>query len=312
MSASTKDAELSARIPPGIRFGTSSWTYPGWQNLIYFDSYANARDFNQRSLGEYCHHPLLRSVGIDSSFYRPLSPSQWTGYASLAPPEFKWVWKLWERLTIPKFPALPRYGTLAGLTNPDFLNSELFSREVLPSLSLPEVAPHMGPMVLQFPTIPSGVLSATDFFGRLSVFLGQLPSNVSAAVEVRNPEYLCAEYFSVLNFHGATHCFNHWHRMPALSVQMKAAAQAGGLKANFLVARILTPLGVSYEQAVKLFSPYSAIKRPNPEMRRDVQRLVRRALERSSEAYIIVNNRAEGCAPLTIRAIAEAIVNGTK
>jgi uncharacterized protein YecE (DUF72 family) len=164
-------------------------------------------------------------------------------------------------------------------------------------------------MVLQFPSIPAAVLSAPQFFERLSVFLEQLPSSVLAAVEVRNPEYLCAEYFSLLNAHGATHCFNHWHRMPALSVQMKAAAQAGGLKANFLVARILTPLGVSYEQAVKLFSPYSVLQRPNPEMRRDVQRLVRRALERRSEAYIIVNNRAEGCAPLTIRAIAEAIAS---
>ena len=83
----------------------------------------------------------------------------------------------------------------------------------------------------------------------------------------------------------------------------KAAAQAGGLTANFFVARILTPRGVSYEAAVELFKPYDQIKRPNPEMRSDVVRLVNRAIERNVEAYIIVNNRAEGNSPYTISEI---------
>ena len=91
--------------------------------------------------------------------------------------------------------------------------------------------------------------------------------------------------------------------MPPLREQMLRAAKAGGLKAPFFVARILTPLGVKYEDAVKLFQPYTMIKQPNEAMRHDVATLIRRAIERNTEAFIIVNNRAEGNAPMTIDSI---------
>jgi hypothetical protein len=30
---------LAALIPPEIRFGTSTWTYPGWSGLVYHRAY---------------------------------------------------------------------------------------------------------------------------------------------------------------------------------------------------------------------------------------------------------------------------------
>ena len=30
---------LAETVPPDIRFGTSSWTYPGWTGLIYHHEY---------------------------------------------------------------------------------------------------------------------------------------------------------------------------------------------------------------------------------------------------------------------------------
>lgn len=59
---------------------------------------------------------------------------------------------------------------------------------------------------------------------------------------------------------------------------MRAAADAGGLTANFYLARLLTPLGISYEGAEKIFKPYDKVTRPNPEMRADVVSIVKRAL----------------------------------
>lgn len=302
------DYEAAARLPERVKFGTSSWTYPGWQNLIYYNEYPSTREFNRSSLSEYARCPWFRTVGVDSSFYGPIKPATLTHYAAQVPEEFRWVLKMWERLTIPRYPNLPRYGKDAGTTNSCFLDPALCLQEVLKPLESPAIFTHVGPLVLQFPTISPEILSQSDFVKALDTFLGALPSKFQFAVEVRNPEYLRPNYFETLNAHGATHCFNHWHRMPSLKDQMHAAAAAGGLTARFYVARILTPLGISYESAVKLFQPYSEIRRPNLEMRVDVIRLARRAIERDVDAFILVNNRSEGCAPLTIAQIGKALI----
>jgi len=68
--------------------------------------------------------------------------------------------------------------------------------------------------------------------------------------------------------------------MPKLKTQMLAAAKAGGLNAPIYVARLLTPLGMSYEKAVKTFEPYTSVKAVNSDMRDDAVRLAKRAVQR--------------------------------
>jgi len=297
------DSEHVDRLPHKVRFGTSSWTYPGWQGLVYHKPYKSEREFKLKCLSEYCQCPLFRTVGIDSSFYTPLSAPTLERYAAQVPQKFSWVSKVWERITIQKYPAHARYGKFAGAQNPDFLNADLFCEKVLGPYSNPDFKLHCGPMVFQFPTLSKQYLSTANFINQLGNFLSKLPADFRYAIEIRNPELLNQDYFQTLNAHAAAHCFNHWHFMPALKEQMKLAAAAGGLKSDFYVARILTPLGVSYENAVKLFSPYNEIRRPNPEMRADVVRLAKRAIEKDVDAYIIVNNRSEGNSPITIDSI---------
>lgn len=301
------DTAAMAAVPPTIRFGGSSWTYLGWKGLIYQATYKNDREFRAKSLGEYAQCPLFRTVGIDSAFYSPPTEELLNRYVRLLPPGFQWVEKVWERLTIPRYPDLPRYGAERGKVNPDFLNPELFDRAVLAPHRAAAIRSYVGPFVFQFPAIPRGVMGAPEFIGRLKEFLVALPTDFRYATEVRNPDFLSPEYVGALNRAGATHCFNHWEAMPPLVEQMKRVAAAGGLGADFYVARILTPLGVNYAGAVKLFEPYDRVKRPDPAMRRDVVRLVRRALERGASAFIIVNNRCEGNSPGTIAAIARAV-----
>lgn len=307
-SSSSFSLQNIEKLSPNIRFGGSSWTYPGWKGLIYFKDYPSDRAFTQNSFEEYAHFPLFRTVGIDRFFYTPPKATLLTEYDEHSPDDFKWVSKVWERITIPHFPKHPRYGKDAGRSNPDFLNANLFCREVLAPYEHAKVEEKTGPFVLQFPWIASSLLAAPDFFGHLKAFLEQLPSHFSYATEIRNREYLTVEYFDLLNRCSATHCFNHWTNMPPLAVQMKHAAEAGGLTAPFFVARILTPLGLSYQQAVKRFEPYKQVQLPNPEMRRDVVRLIKRALEKNITAFVIVNNRAEGNSPMTIDAISTLAV----
>lgn len=304
------DDTIAARLPPNIMFGTSSWNYPGWRGSIYRKAYSSEKAFKETSLEEYSAHPLFRTVGIDSFFYGPPRETTILKYASQVPAGFKWVSKVWEEITIPKYSRHPRYGTKAGDVNPHFLNPNIFKDKILGVIEKTQTAEHFGPFVFQFQKMDVRANAKESFLQKLDVFLDALPSSFQYAVEVRNKELLSAEYFQVLNKNSATHCFNHWTQMPTLLEQMKASAAAGGLEAPFFVSRILTPLNVNYSEAVEQFSPYDSIKQVNEAMRADVLRIVKRALKRSSQAYIIVNNRSEGCSPQTIREISSQIVEG--
>ncbi len=55
---------------------------------------------------------------------------------------------------------------------------------------------------------------------------------------------------------------------------------------------------------MKQFQPYDRVQEPQPALRQDLLELVRQALRRRVEAFILANNRAEGNAPGTIRAVA--------
>ncbi|MEK6784188.1 MAG: hypothetical protein AABY61_01780 [Nitrospirota bacterium] len=73
--------------------------------------------------------------------------------------------------------------------------------------------------------------------------------------------------------------------------------------APFTVLRLLTPPKMSYEAAKKRAEPYAKIVEELPEMRRDTVELVKKAVGEKRDAYVLVNNRSEGNAPLTIQAL---------
>jgi hypothetical protein len=79
------------------------------------------------------------------------------------------------------------------------------------------------------------------------------------------------------------------------------------LAAPFTVLRLLTPLKMSYEAAKKRAEPYTKIVEELPEMRRDTVELVKKAVGEQRKAYVLVNNRSEGNAPLTIQALRNAL-----
>ena len=61
------------------------------------------------------------------------------------------------------------------------------------------------------------------------------------------------------------------------------------------------------EAAKKRAEPYNKIVGELPEMRRDTVRLVQQATGENRTTYVLVNNRAEGNAPLTIQALVERL-----
>ncbi len=131
-----------------------------------------------------------------------------------------------------------------------------------------------------------------------------LPRDGRYAVEIRNEEFLTPMYFAVLREHGVAHVFNSWTRMPPIGDQLDLP---GSVPGGFIVARALLRTGRTYDEAVDAFAPYDRIQDPNPELRRDLVRLIARAVETRIPAYLLLNNRAEGSAPLTIAAIARML-----
>jgi len=293
---------LGAALPPQVLFGTSSWTYPGWQGLIYHRSYPKTGAAG-RMLEEYARFPLFRTVGIDSSFYRPLTPKTYAEYGAHLPAGFPCVSKVWNQITVHTF-TREQAPARAGQPNPDFLNADLFVREVLEP-ALEHFRPHAGPFVFELQTIGHQAgMTALEFGDRLDAFLSRLPRDATYAVEIRNAEFLTPAYFAVLREHGVAHVFNSWTRMPPLGEQLDLP---GSVPATFLVARVLLRPGRAFQEAVDTFAPYDRIQDPNPELRADVVKLIERAVALRIPAYVLVNNRAEGSGPLTIAAIARML-----
>lgn len=301
--------DLAPRLPQRVRFGTSSWTYPGWRGVVYSDAMKDEKVLAARGLSEYSKFPWFRCVGVDSTFYAPPRASTFQNYARQLPEGFPLCCKVWEHVTAPRFGRHARYGAHAGQTNPTFLDAGLFRERVLSVHEAPEIRARTGPFLLEFQSLGrASQVERDDFLERLDAFLGAVSGPFRLAVEIRTPALLVPRYFAILNHHGVTHVFNHWDRMPPLIEQMRAAASAGGLQADFYVARLLTPLGVDYESAVERFQPYDRLQERQLGMRDDVARLIGRALERDVDAIVLVNNRVEGHAPGTIAEIGERVM----
>lgn len=90
--------------------------------------------------------------------------------------------------------------------------------------------------------------------------------------------------------------------MPSLADQHQ---RLESFTAPFTVLHLLTPLKMSYAAAKKRAEPYSKIVEELPEMRRETVELVRKAVAEGRRAYVLVNNRTEGNAPLTIQALTD-------
>ena len=204
-------------LSPLIRFGTSSWTYQGWQGQVYKPPYSKS-SFKRECLEEYGQYQyrgelLFRTVGNDAGFCRPPNTDQLLRYRKQIPQDFDMCFKVWDQLTIPSFPKHPRHGVWAGQPNASFLDAQLFKEVVLRPFREATFEPHTGPFLFEF---PRHRLSAEDFCERLDDFFGQLPTDFRYAVECRSPGLLCQRYRNILAKHSVAHVYTHWSYMPSL------------------------------------------------------------------------------------------------
>ncbi len=311
------DRELAERLPRIVRFGTSSWSFPGWRGILWRGE-PDGDLLVKEGLEAYARHPLFRAVGLDRSYYGPLRDVDAADYAAQlerararAPdlPPFRLVSKVWDEISTAVFPVHPRYGARAGQKNPAFLDPTRFRDDVLAPWVRGGLREHAGPFVFELTPMPRGAMAPRALADRVEALLDAIAAELGAglrvAFELRNEEMLSPRWYDVLAAHGAAHVFSYWTAMPELRVQLAAPKAIG---ARFTVARLMLPRFARYEERKKALAPFDRLASPQPAMRKDVIDLVREAAEKlCDDVYVIVNNKAEGSAPLTIRALAEGI-----
>jgi uncharacterized protein YecE (DUF72 family) len=292
---------IAARLPAGLFLGTSSWSFPDWAGIVY-PRRLSTSDLARDGLSEYVRHPLLTTVGIDRGYYAPIPRFDLERYAAQLPTGFPCCAKAPESVTAAALG--PRAGADSGRRNPDFLNPRRFEDEFLAAFA-ESFLEHTGPFILQFPPAPSHAARAPESFAaELERFLAGLPRRFRYAVELREERLLTPAYRDALAAHGAAHVYNLAGSMPMPADQERVVPIQ---TADFVVVRLLLPPGRGYVERRDELWPFNRISSPQLEMRREVTDLATRALGLGRTVTVLVNNKAEGCAPLTIRALADLL-----
>lgn len=296
-------AKLHSLAENQIYLGTSSWKYEGWLGQVFTEErYFTRGKFSRKKFEETCiaeYAEVFPIVCGDFAFYQFPTQSFWQKLFTTAPPSLRWAFKVPEEITVRQWPGHARYGARAGLENENFLNADLFRRAFLDQLQ--PYQNRVSVLIFEFGTMSKKTMPGLDaFLTQINRFLSELPGDWPYSIEIRNPEFLEADYFSCLRSYNVAHVLNAWTRMPELGIQLQ---MEDIFTADFTVVRALLKYGRTYESAVKTFEPYRSVQEENPAARDALKAILARAKRIKQPAFVFVNNRLEGNAPGTIDAI---------
>jgi uncharacterized protein YecE (DUF72 family) len=310
---------LGRQLPRSVHLGTSSWSFPGWQGIVYSRQHTEAQ-LARGGLAAYAQHPVLRAVGIDRGFYQPLTADDYARYASQVPEDFRFLVKAPALVTDA---VVRRERGAPADANPHFLDPAVaLDQFVDPALA--GLGARAGPLVFQLPPLPrESSLGAAGIatVERIGAMLAALPARVQGseplyAVELRNAELLTPRFVRMLREHGARLCLAIHARMPPAARQsaalraMDAADDEGDdwrMKGPLVVRWSLAP-GFRYDDAKSRYAPFDRLIDPDIPTRGALAHLIHVALKSGQPSFVIVNNKAEGSAPLSAIELARAVV----
>lgn len=292
-------ARAATRIPGSVRFGTSSWSFPGWAGIVW-DREASASTLARRGLAAYARHPLLRTVGVDRTFYAPVDAATLRRYAEDVPDDFRFVVKMPAAVTSP-------YRLSGGgaprESNPDWLDADLASAtSVAPFVE--GLGARAGVLVAQFPPLGRAAREPARFLDRLGSLLERIAGEATVAVELRDRDLLGAAYRDVLERTGATHCVSVHPRMPDVPTQL-AFARPG----RPLVVRWMLHAGLDYEGARERYAPFDRLVDEDAGTRESLAEAIEGAVDAARDVYVVANNKAEGSAPKTVFRLAKSVAS---
>ena len=287
---------------PELRLGTSSWSFPGWEGILW-DRAATTRVLAKEGLATYARHPLLRTVGLDRTYYGPMTTEEMTALRQGLPPDFRLLVKAHAECTTVRFPDESWYRSRAGQRNELFLEPGYATQAVVEPF-LAGLGEQGGVLLFQFPPqhVPGG---SRSFALRLRDFLAALPRGPQYAVEIRNPDLMTPRYIRALEEVGAAHCIVELPGMPEVRRQWEVS---GGVDRPALVMRWMLARHHSYESGREAYAPFSALVDPNPEVRAAFADMIIAQAAKPRLCTLIANNKAEGSSPLTLQRLAEKLV----
>ncbi len=309
-------ADIAADLPATLRLGGSSWSYPGWAGQVWAKPYSE-RILAQRGLTAYAQHPLLRTVSIDRSFYRPLAASEYAVYAAQVPDDFRFVVKAPSLVCDAQVRGEEGRGREA---NPVFLNPDLaIDTYVRPACD--GLGSKLGVLLFQISPLPiqrviqlDKTLSELELLARaVQALLADLPINIRPiiAFEVRDADFLRPDvmprFAHILRSAGATYCLGLHAKMPRIDQQLPLlrALWPGPLVCRWNVNPIFGPYG--YADAEKLLAPFDRIQHPDEATRNALARTIHGICGKGQPAYVTISNEAEGCGPASMVQLALAI-----
>jgi uncharacterized protein YecE (DUF72 family) len=176
--ANVDDPKLAPEKGPRIYLGTSAFTASGWQGVFYPPE-LKSKDFLTFYAGQF------DSVEVNSTLYGCPSPRTVANWAAKTPDKFIFSVKTPRSITHDKI----------------LVNCDAELEEFLTTMEI--LGPKLGPILLQFPQFSPGVFPARHAFTeRLLPFLKKLPKGRKYAIEIRNPEWLDAEFADLLRQRG--------------------------------------------------------------------------------------------------------------
>lgn len=297
-------ARLRGRFGDRLALGTSSWHFPGWAGLVW-DRPAPAAALSRTGLAAYARHPLLRTVSLDRAFYRPLSATEYAALAAQVPAGFRFVVKA---------PALVTDASLRDASgretgaNPHFLDPRT-AVEACAVPALEGLGAALGALVLQLSPLPAAWRERPEaLLPRLEAMLAAvraaLPATALVALEVRDAAWLSPATAQRLRALGVRYALGLHDRLPPIDAQlpMLRATWPGDLVCRWNLQR-----GQRYAQARDAWAPFDRLQAPDPATRETLARVAAATLAAGHRVFVTINNKAEGCAPRSVMALAEAI-----
>lgn len=302
-------APLAAQLPAALRMGVSTWSYPGWDGLVWDGQY-DASTLSKKGLTAYGQHPLMRTVSVDRSFWRPLTLEQYAQMALQVPEDFRFLIKCPNVVTDAQVRSEDGKGQSP---NPVFLAPELAVQQfVQPALQ--GLGHKLGVLLFQLSPLPWDWLRrSTALLDALAQMLAAVRAELAAhpqvivAVEVRDPELLTPALASVLKAGGATYCLGLHGKMPPLAEQLPLlrALWPGPLVCRWSLNRCFGAYG--YPEAQKKHAPFNEIRSEDPATRALLARTIAGITGAGQPAFVTISNDAEGCAPRSIALLAQAV-----
>lgn len=317
------DRYLFRGLHPRVSIGTASDRYRGWVGQIYSEGVYDDRmivrtnkvgknSFRDQVLPIDCVREYFRHfevLEVDYTFYAPLIEKGRTTpcaktlgqYSSYMGPEDQVFLKAPQMFFAQKLRRGVDY-----VRNESYLDPEAFTRRFyepavqllgskLKGILFEQEYQRFGDRV----TLP-------EFAGRLDAFFKNIPRDNRYHVEVRTEAYLSEPVFSVFQKHGIGHVLSHWTWLPNLKRQFARAGghfiDAGGQ----VIIRLMTPLGVRYEDAYAKAFPFDRLVEEmiQPEMIGQTAELMQAGIGQGVEVNVIINNRAGGNAPRIAQQVA--------